>query len=188
MKKILIASLAGGLTAFLWGFISWSAIGLSHSYTHEFSNEDAILAAMADGADGPGYYIVPGVRDGAGEMRETEDWTARAEEGPYAQVYLQSDGFHFNPAVALPRGLLIEILASLLIVWIVTTGGPSWSFVQRWKPALAMGLFAGLTGPMVNWNFMNAPTDWSVFLVLDGLITWGLAGLVIAAVLKPADK
>ena len=87
----------------------------------------------------------------------------------------------------LPRGFFIEVLASLLIAWIVSTGGPSWSFVQRWKPALAMGLFAGLAGPMVNWNFMGAPTDWSLFLVLDGLVTWALAGLAIAWVMKPAD-
>ena len=187
MKKFLLAGLAGGVAAFLWGFVSWAALGLSNAYTHEFSNEEAVLAALADGADVPGFYLVPGMRGPDGEMREMDAWQEMSSQGPYAQVLVQPAGMQHGPEIVLPRGLLIEIVAALLIACLVASGGPSASFLGRAKVGFVMGLFAGLAGPMINWNFMGAPTDWSLFLVVDTVISWTLAGIAVAMVLKPAD-
>lgn len=186
MKKILLAALVGGVVAFVWGFISWAALGFSNAYTHEFPNEAEVLAALG-GASEPGFYLVPGMRDADGGMREMEAWQQMSSEGPYAQVYLRPDGLDHNPGVMLPRGLLLEVIAALLIALVVSCGGPARSFVARAKVGFLMGLFAGLAGPMIHWNFMGAPTDWSLFLVMDTLVTWTLAGFGVAAVLKPAD-
>jgi len=187
MKKILIAALVGGVVAFLWGFVSWAALGFSNQYTHEFENEDAVLAALAEGATEPGFYLVPGMRDADGEMRDMEAWQQMSSEGPYAQVMLRPEGMDHNPAMMMPRGLLLEIVAALLIALLVAGTGPSASFVGRARVGFLMGLFAGVAGPMINWNFMGAPLEWSLFLVMDTLVTWTLAGIGVAAVLKPAE-
>ena len=186
MKKILIAALVGGVVAFLWGFVSWSALGFSHAYTHEFANEEAVMAALGEAPE-PGFYLVPGMRDSSGEMREMDAWQEMSSAGPYAQVLLQPAGMEHSPALMLPRGLLLEVIAALLIALLVAGTGPSASFAGRARVGFLMGLFAGLVGPMINWNFMGAPTDWSLFLVMDTLVTWTLAGIGVAAVLKPAE-
>ena len=186
MKKILLAALIGGDVAFLWGFVSWAALGFSNAYTHEFPNEEAVLAALGEATE-PGFYLVPGMRDADGGMREMEAWQELSGTGPYAQVYLQPGGMDHNPGLMLPRGLLLEIAAALLIALLVAGTGPSRSFVGRARVGFLMGLFAGLAGPMINWNFMGAPTEWSLFLVVDTLVTWTFAGIGVAAVLKPAD-
>lgn len=187
MKRILLAGIAGGLVVFVWGFLSWTVFRFSDDYTLQFADEDAVATALAEQAEGPepGFYVIPGMFGPDGEMLSEEDWHARAADMPYATVILHPEGMKANPAVMLPRGLLIQVLAALLVACMVAATGPAASFACRAKIGVKMGLFAGLVGPLVNWNFMFAPTGWTMILVFDVVVGWTLAGLVIAALLKP---
>ena len=189
MKRVLIAGIAGGLVVFVWGFLSWVVLHFSEDYTHQFVDEDAVAAVLAENADGPepGFYVIPGMVGPDGAMLDEEQWKERAGGMAYAMVMMHPGGFHANPAVMLPRGLLIEILGALLIAWLVAATGPARSYAARAKVGVAMALFAGLAGPMINWNFMLAPTDWTLLLMFDMLVGWTLAGLVIAAFVRPQD-
>ena len=187
MRQIVIAGAAGGLAVFFWGFLSWTVFHFSAPFTHQFANEDAVAAALAEGADGSGFYLLPGMAGPDGEMLTEKEWWERVERMPYAAVMLHPGGVTPNPGLMLPRGLVIEFLAALLIAWVVSRTGPSAAFGERLKIAVAMSLFAGLVGPMIAWNFMSFPRDWSMFLVLDTLVSWTICGAVVAALMKPAS-
>jgi hypothetical protein len=48
-----------------------------------------------------------------------------------------------------------------------------------------MGIFTALIGHVSYWNWMNFPLDYTVAFVIDNVVGWTLAGLVIAAIVTP---
>jgi hypothetical protein len=59
-KKILLASVLGGIAMFIWGAVSHMVLGLGESSMKAMQNEDAVIAVMKENMKESGLYLFPG--------------------------------------------------------------------------------------------------------------------------------
>ena len=53
---------------------------------------------------------------------------------------------------------------------------------------LGLGIFVALVGHASYWNWMRFPTDYTIAFIVDVIVGWTLAGLAIAAIVRPEAK
>ncbi len=189
MKRILFAGLLGGVAAWTWGAIVWVALGLHLPSINSFSDPAPIKAALsaADGQGTSGMYWVPSLKHSADMAEEDqvaaqEAWMDEATEGPYAIVYLHPEGVNAHSMHYLWKGLLLEILAATLAAWILALAcacGPL-PYMKRVAVVATLGVFSAIVAPILGWNYMHFPGEWTLNLVFDHVTTWAVAGLAIA--------
>src|SRR5712664_1397786 len=59
LKSVVLGAILGGLTAFLWSFISWDLLPWHEKQLRSFQNEDEVIAVIASHAPVSGNYLLP---------------------------------------------------------------------------------------------------------------------------------
>jgi hypothetical protein len=176
MKKLIIASLLGGLTLFVWGGISWMALPFHNENLRELPNEAAVVAALQSSNATTGTYRIPGT--GPGSMD-------KMKVGPIAMIQYHAEGVEPGPMYFL-KGLLVEILAMCIAVMMLSK--ISWSlasYANRVKFMMMIGLLLAVAGRLSDWAYMGNSAEFTILFALDDIIGWTLAGLVVAKFTKP---
>jgi hypothetical protein len=85
------------------------------------------------------------------------------------------------------RGFAIELFATALLAAVF---GIAAKFGARPQDRLAMALlvplFAVLATHGVIWNFFHLPDGYSIALFVDGLVTWVVAAIPCAVIIRPS--
>lgn len=171
LKPLLMGGVLGGLVAFSWGAVSWMALPWHDSTMKKFSNEDVVAVTLDAYAPDTGIYVLTPGMDEQGQPIEG------VEPGRVVFAAIQAP----MPAMdsAMLKGLLAQILAALLLTWLVLKGTYT-GFGARVAVVLVFAAAASLVGVVPNWIWWGFATDYSLVMIADLLIGWGLAGLVIA--------
>jgi hypothetical protein len=183
--KVLISALAAGVVVFFWGAISHMALPIGTMGIRSIPGEEKVVAAIKDAIHEPGFYFIPG-RDmnKTMSMSEEEAYAAKLRQGPSGVMVIHPEG---SDSMS-PRQLLTELGSSIfaaLLAALVLTQVRS-GYIGRVLIVTAMGLF-GFTSVLVSyWNWYGFPTDFTIGAALDEIIGWFLAGLVLAAIIRPA--
>lgn len=186
MKKILVPGVLGGLVIFVWTFISWTVLPWHNSVINEIPNGEAMAQAMKSEGMTSAVYHFPGMPENDDEAYQ-KAWAERFLKGPNINfmVYSTKGSDMMDPVLFL-RSLILNILAALLASYLLLQAmGSTSGLLQRALFVTALGAFVAITYPMAEWNWWNFPTDFTLVAVADTVITWFLAGLVIAWRLKP---
>jgi hypothetical protein len=188
VKRILLAGLAGGIVVFIWGAIAHMALDIG-SISMKVAPEAAqqrILSSMGDTLDSAGVYMMPMLQEAEWQDKErVAAASADAPNRPYAFVVYHPQGVDFM--ARFPRLLAVQaltvILAALLAAWLVslTTLG----YGGRVAVVTSLGVFAWLVVEVPMWNWYRFPLDYTLACLLEQVVGWLLAGLVIAWVVKP---
>jgi|SRR5215470_13112318 len=188
VKSLLLGTILGGLVAFIWSSISWELLGWHEKSLLSFQNEDDVSAVIASHTAKSGTYILPygPSREGlTPEQLKAAEATVmqKAQKGPVAFAAVRRDGFG-----SFTRGLIIQALilmaSAFLLTWLLLqTRGLS--YLHRVLFLGVAGLAAGVMVDLPNWNWWGFSIGYTVVNVIDGAITWLLAGLVIAKVARP---
>jgi hypothetical protein len=188
LKPLLLGAVLGGITAFLWSFISWSVLPWHEKQLRSFQNEDEVIAVISSHATQSGNYLLP---TGPSQEGLTADQKKAAEEirmqkmlkGPLVFAAVRKEGFGSFPKVLLTQ-LLYQIFAALLLTWMLlqTTG---LSYARRVAFVAIAGLAASVIADLPNWNWWAFSGAYTAVNLIDYTLTWLLAGLVIARVTKP---
>jgi len=183
--KVLVGALVAGIVVFCWGAISHMATPIGEMGHHPIPGEEKVIAAMKDSIREPGLYDIPG-RDMSKSMSppEQEAYVARIKQGPTGILVIHPDGGE----VMSPRQLLTELGSSVvaaLMAALVLTQVRS-GYFGRVLVVTAMGLFGFVSILVSYWNWYGFPTDFTIGAALDEIIGWFLAGLVLAAIIRPA--
>jgi len=192
MKSLLLGTILGGLTAFLWSSVSWELLGWHEKAVRRFANEDAVTMAISSPAAASGVYLLPSLPAKEGMMAEQAK-TAQAvameqfRKGPIMLAAVRANGFG-----SYPRALAIQLLSLMaaagLLTWLLlqTTG---LSYGRRVLFLAVAGLAASVIVDLPNWNWWGFSGAYTAVNLADFTLTWSLAGLVIAKVAKPgADQ
>ncbi len=182
MKKIIIASILGGLTMFLWGAISWTVLPWHKMTMHSFSNEDAVVSTIKSGNAASGAYTIPG-------MSDPETHMAKAKVGPVAMVFYSAEGDDMMNPMFFIKGILLDIIVMVIAVSMLSK--ISWSLAtygNRVRFMVMIGLIIALIARVGDILFMHAPVDFNLIFAADEVVTWTLAGLVVAKFTKPDLK
>ena len=188
LKSLILGAILGGLTAFVWSFISWGLLPWHEKQLHSFQNEDEVSAVIASHAPESGNYLLPTgpSQEGlsADQKKAAEDIRAqKMQKGPLVFAAVRKEGFGSFPRVLLTQ-LLCQMFAALLLTWMLLQTS-NLSYTHRVAFLAVAGLAASVIADLPNWNWWGYSGIYTAENVVDYTLTWLFAGLVIAKVAKP---
>ncbi len=187
IKKLVVASLLGGVVLFIWSALSWMVFGFQEANLNHFTDEDAITEAIRSQAPASGMYILPGYpehRPGASaeEIRMAEDiMKERMLQGPHIFASVRLTGTDsLTPFMV--RGFIINVISVFLValmVWKIRTI----SFVGKVAFTVVFALAASAAIHLQYWNWWSFSTGYITTSIIDMAIGWFLVGLVLGKVI-----
>jgi hypothetical protein len=182
--RILLAGLAGAVAMFVWTAIAHVVTPLGTIGFSQIPNEAAVLQAM-DSSIGakPGLYFFPWVDPSDPKMMEK----AAAQEKAHGHGLLVYHGpgqnIDSDMAPMLIKEFLKQLAQALIAAWIVSmiTAG----FVTRVGVVTLIGVSAGIATNVSYWTWYAFPLDFTLAAIFIEVVSGLVAGLAIAAILKP---
>lgn len=185
MQRVIIAALAGALVYYIWQMLTWMVVPLHGPTVHALPNEDVVRDALIEQNLDAGLYAVPyGSEE---EMMDPQsDFAKRHEAGPNISIFYNPQGRAPMPPSTMGIGFATDLGAALIVALLLSGTGPGCaSYWRRVGFVTAFGIFLALTAHVSYFNWMRFPTDFTVAFIIDAIGGWFLAGLVIAAIVRP---
>ncbi|MES2616722.1 MAG: hypothetical protein V4613_02525 [Bacteroidota bacterium] len=182
-KKVIIATLLGGLTLFIWGGFSHLVLFIGTGFK-PLPNEDKVMEVLKTNINEQGLYFFPGKDFKNSTKAQDAVFENKFRNGPVGMLIYRPIGG--NPFAV--SKLINQFLSNLLSVLIVVITVSS-IYAGYWKRVIIISLLGLLTCTAVSsiyWNWYEFPTSFFVAQILDMFIGFFLAGLVICKVIpKP---
>jgi hypothetical protein len=178
-KKIIIATLLGGLTMFIWGGFSHLVLFIGTGLK-PLPNEDKVMEVLKTNIPEQGLYFFPGKDFRNSNKEQDAIFDQKFRDGPVGLlVYGPVGGNPFKVSK-----LITQLISNLLSVFIATLIA-SLIFASYWKRVIIvslLGLLACSSVSSIYWNWYEFPTSFFVAQILDMVIGFFLAGLVICKI------
>ena len=178
--RALVAGILGGIVFFVWGALAHMVLPFGEMGMRYATSEEPVLAAMKENLPGPGVYMLPGL---SAAQRKDEAavaaYSAKAKANPFAFVIYQpvgKDGMEMTGNLVGQAST--DILSAIVLAWVLSLA--VLAFRQRVLASAALGLFSWLTISAPYWNWYRFPLDFSIGSLVEQVVGWTLAGLVIA--------
>ena len=167
MKKCVLAVVLSAMVLFAWGFLSWAVLPWHNAVTNQFADESAVSEVLKENAPAAGMYYLPFAQ---------EDLKPGAV---FAMANVLPDGFDTGMGGMMGLGLLGQAVSAMLVLLLLckTSNLDYWGRVCY--VALA-GLTIGFVSHFPYWNWFGFSTAYTLVIIVDSLIAWFLAGLVLA--------
>jgi hypothetical protein len=179
MKKIVIASLIGGIIIFIWQTLSWTVLYMHHSGQEYTSKQDSIMAFMNTQFSEDGSYLLPNYPKGTSyeEMQKTMN---TRDGKPWMQIQYHKE-LNVNMGANIAKGLVTDIVIVALLCWILmkmTDAG----FGKIFMACLIVGIIVFLNSPFTI-HIWYPKADLGAHFT-DAVVSWGLCGLWLGWYLK----
>lgn len=184
MGRRLLAAIAGGIVVFVWSAVSHMALGLGSAGIRTLPNEERMAQAIRGVVTEPGLYFFPGM-DPSRKMTPEEEraWTERYRRGPSGLLVVQPGGRDPMEPTQFVVELLADILAAGVAAFLLAgLGGP---LLARAGAVGLLGLFEWADLSVSYWNWYKFPTLYTGAALVEQVVGWTLAGLVMALMLRP---
>lgn len=181
MCKSFIGMLLGGFLVFAWGSVSWLALPFHEESLHKFSNEEALSAAMVEGAkDGDGIYLIPHMEGASEEVKEEAH-----RKGPmiFSSVRTGADEDYAMNRQLL-RGFLATLVSALIIGLMLAAAAPRLNYIGRVMFVTLGGAFAAIAATYPNQIWWEFSVGFVGLAMIDLVVGWFLAGLVMAGLIN----
>lgn len=132
-----------------------------------------------------GMYVLPYTFD-YNENSSKEEMKAAIqmmENGPFVFASVVPNGLGHRMGASLVRAFVIQVLGAFIVSWMLMKTKPL-SFRSKVLYVTLFGLGVGILGHMPAWNWLGFSAGYVFVNIIDLVISWCLAGLVIANVLK----
>ena len=182
--RVIIAAVVGGVLLFLWGFVAHMLLPFSEKAMKPIPNEAAVIEAVRGNVTENGVYFIPYLNYMKASAEEQKAYADKIANGPSGLLVLRTGGVSMDMKRELPLEFISNFLAALVAALAVAGFGPR-SYGGRVGTIFAFGVVAWLSISVSQWTWYGFSTD---FLIGDLVEQWGgwlLAGLGMAAVLKP---
>ncbi len=183
-KKIVLGGIVAGIVVFIWSAVSHMVLGLGETGIKSLPNEDVILPVLNANITEPGFYFFPGL-DPKASQEQMDAWTEKHRTGPAGIMVYQPVGGEPMPAGKFITELVSNNLAALVAAFLLSKafGNLGGLFGKAVFVAL-FGLFAGLDIDLSQWNWYGFPTSYTCAYIVDHVVAWFLAGLVLGLFFK----
>ncbi|MCI0406087.1 MAG: hypothetical protein L0209_08465 [candidate division Zixibacteria bacterium] len=180
-KKIVLGGIVAGIVVFIWGAVSHMVLGLGEAGIKSLPNEEAILPVLSANITEPGFYFFPGIDMRTSSKEQMDVWTEKHRTGPAGIMIYQPIGGEPMPANKFIIELVTNILAALVAAFLLSKAvGNLGGVIGKAVFVALFGLFAGLDIDLSHWNWYEFPTTYTLAYMVDHVIAWFLAGLVLA--------
>lgn len=160
-------ALAGGFIAFVWSGISWMALPFHNGTIGHFSDPAPIVRAAEATAPGGGIFTL--TNDPSGQTAPTD---------PFLFLSYHKAGWG-SMGTAMALGLALQMIGAFFWTWILGKI-PGLTTKDAALYGFFFGLCLGALGAMPNWVWWKFPLDFSLLYVLDAVVAWTAASVVIA--------
>lgn len=191
MGRKILAGVLGGLAFFAWASIAHIATGLGETGISELPNEQAVVSALKTNVNASGLYIFPGWGLGpnathAQKMAAMKSLEPKMKAGPIGLMV-----YHPNGDEGLsPKRMLTELGTNILqvLIAVILLGQTTIrSFAGRWGFMILAGIMAAISTNISYWNWYGFPGNYTLAYVFIMVMGFVCAGLVVAALVKPAQ-
>jgi hypothetical protein len=181
--RVLLAGVLAGLVSFFWGFFSHSVLMVSERAMKTIPNETAVMAALNENVKEPGLYFYPGASMTAADQNAA---MKLFETQPRGVMVFTPPSVPMNMTQLFLTELVIDILGGIIAAWLLSmVAGTQTSFLARVGFVAMLGVFASLGIDAPYWNWYGFPTNYLIASFIDSAVGWGLAGVVLAWMIKP---
>ena len=167
MKNCILAVVLSAVVLFVWGFVSWAILPWHNAVANKFADESAVASVLRENAPHAGVYYLPFAQ---------EDLKPGAL---FAFANVLPEGVETGMGGMMGLALLGQAVSALLVRLLLcrTANLDYWGRVRF--VALA-GVAIGFVSHFPYWNWFGFSTSYTLVIILDTLIAWFLAGLVLA--------
>lgn len=160
---------------FAWGFVSWMVLPWHQIVANEFTDETEVAEAIKKNAPIAGVYYLPFAQEDhkAGETAAFVNALPQGyDPGMIKQLVIQFIG---------------DLISALIVICLLsqTAGLGYWGRVGF---VALVGVGIGFISHFPYWNWFGFPTPYVIVTVVDSLIAWFLAGLIIAKLVAKNTK
>lgn len=167
MIKNLLAVVLCAVVLFIWGFVSWAVLPWHNTVANKFKDEGAVSQVLKLNAATAGVYYLPFAE---------EDHRA-GEAAAFMNVL--PNGFDMNMGKLMGQALIGQMAAAFLVLLLLrSTSGLG--YFRRVLFVAGFGLAVGFISHFPYWNWFGFSAEYVTVIVLDSLVAWTLAGLVMA--------
>ena len=190
MIRMFVGALLSTAVLFGFGGWFWMASPFPNMMIKQVPNEDALVKVLKESLPESGVYFFPfGDRDTVtGKNGEaSKKFQEMHESGPIGQVVIRHEGAKMMDPNVFALGLSQYFVASLLMVVLLRLAVPGLeSYLARVLFVTLIGVFASLAITLQQPIWYHHP--WKMPLILAGYdaVSWLLAGLVLALVIRPS--
>lgn len=182
----------GAVVLFLWGFVYWVHLsGALVPYKH-MTDEAAVVEVLQENLTETGIYLFPMPEHDpdpnatADEKKAAnEAYAERHREGPLGAVSYLVEGREVMPPSKLAKGFVINFASALIASIMLCCACGRRGYAARVAFVFGLGLFVAVSVHLIARNYLFDPLDFTLLKIGDSIVGWLLAGLVIAAVVKP---
>jgi len=190
-SRIIVAGLAGGVAIFFWGFVAHMFLPLGQAGMRALAYQDKVLPALSASVKEPGLYIFPWPESSPGTPMAVNQQAQQAA----AELYKTSPHglllFHAPPAAMMSGGQLLTefatncasaLIAAALVALVINSLR---SYTTRVLFVTVIGVSAAIAVNIPYWNWYGFPTAFIMAEIVEHVVGFAVAGLLIAAIIKP---
>jgi hypothetical protein len=190
MGRKILAGILGGLAFFAWSSIAHLATDLGQTGLSELPNEQAVVNDLKTNITAPGLYFFPGYGLGPNathsqKMAAMKDLAPRIKAGPIGLMVYHPTGYDALSPRQMLTELATNIIQVLLAVFLLGQTSIT-SFAGRWRFITVAGILAAISTNVSYWNWYGFPANYTLAYISVVAMGFVCAGLVAAALVKPA--
>lgn len=185
LKQIIIGGIVGGITLFMWGFVSWVILTWHFDTVQQHDGVSAVVENVTDHVPESGVYYFPPMTFDQSDTEKMANWEELHRTGPHGYLVLQAEPGDPMPPMVLVRGFVADFVAAMMASLLLVAALPSLpNYRSRVVFVASLGVFTVISCYVVDGIFHDFPLRYTVGLAADTAIAWLLAGITIAAVVK----
>jgi hypothetical protein len=188
-KRIILGGLVGAVLVFVVSSIWHLAGNLGEIGIKNMPGGGAVETAMRASIHDPGFYFFPPAPPMSGQPKEQAAAAQTAyleayKQGPTGILIYSPGGTELQFAKLLLNQFSMNVVAGLLIAWILGIAAGSTTFGSRVLIVLLISIIAGVIYDLPYWNWYGFPMNYTIAHISSWVISWGVAGLGMAAIVK----
>lgn len=181
--RVIIAAVVGGALLFLWGFVAHMLLPFSENAMKQIPNETAVVESLRGNITEDGVYFVPYMNYMKASEADQKAFAEKIANGPSGLLVLRTH-HDMDMMPELPYEAISNVLAALVAALAVAGLGIR-GYGRRVGVIFAFGVVAWLSISVSQWTWYGFSTEFLISDLVDQWGGWLLAGLGMAAVLKP---
>lgn len=175
LLKKTVATIVSGVILLAWGSVSWMVLPWHQMVANEFTSESEVAEVLRANAPKAGVYYLP-----FAHQNHKKGETA-------AFVNALPEGYDPGMIKQLVTQFIGALISALIIICLLsqTAGLGYWGRVGF---VALIGVAIGFVSHFPYWNWFGFPAAYIIVTIVDILIAWLLAGLLIAKLVATNTK
>lgn len=191
-KRLFFAALLSTIVLFAWGFVYWSYLTLLFAPWKAIpeEREEQVIATLKTSLGEDGVYLYPWLDSASMDAATEEEFMRKHSEGPILQIFFRRAGI---PPERLGVSLVVGfghmfVTSLLLAAALALLVNHLRRFSQRLLFVVFLGIFTSWWTHIANVNWFHHPLDYALFFTVYDVTSLFLAGLALAAVIRPMPE